>query len=305
MRVDRTSARCVLASSAHGTALYTFELEMPRIILAELSKHRALSITVESSRAVPFRAMAEKVRKQMFIPVMTQSQPGMQGYCTMQDPMLTDDWKQAGYNAIAAAEELHKAGVHKQVYNRLVENFTYCKAVVSGTEWDNFFNLRIHHAAEPHIRNLAIKIYEAMQEADVMELGGHDWHVPYIPRSMVPGVGLVYRHPETLEQLGFSDAIKLSVSLIAQTSYRTVDYSMEKANRIFNTCFKGDILHSVLAEHIARPSEDITDVSRQGNFTMWDQYRKTLSKECCWNFTDEMFQERIADINLKFGGNHG
>ena len=34
--------------------------------------------------------------------------------------------------------------LHKQIPNRLIEPFQMMKTVITGTDWDNFFNLRLH-----------------------------------------------------------------------------------------------------------------------------------------------------------------
>jgi len=50
-------------------ALITFELIMPRIILAEFNTHRAFSRNSASSRAIPAKKMIESVATDPFIPV--------------------------------------------------------------------------------------------------------------------------------------------------------------------------------------------------------------------------------------------
>ena len=51
--------------------------------------------------------------------------------------------------------------IHKQIANRLLEPFTTIKVIVSATEWDNFFSLRISPQAQQEILMLALLIRKA------------------------------------------------------------------------------------------------------------------------------------------------
>lgn len=233
------TAKCIGASLGNYKApLYTFECEIPRIIVAELNKHRALSNSIESSRAVPLEKMIDKVRDNMFIPVFTKNQAGMQGYKINKNPILSDIWEEAAMSAVDYAEELFmNHGIHKQVCNRLIENFTYVKCILSGTDWDNFFNLRIHHTAEPHIRELAIAIYKEMRATVPMKIEEGEWHVPYIERKRDQYGAIHYRHPETKESLTEDEAKDLSVAMCAQVSYRNIDSSDDKVRKVLDRLF--------------------------------------------------------------------
>ena len=52
-----------------GQRLTTFTVVFPRFILAELNTHRMLSRNSASSRARPFQAMLNDVRKDPFVPI--------------------------------------------------------------------------------------------------------------------------------------------------------------------------------------------------------------------------------------------
>ncbi len=138
----------------NGDRLTTMEIVFPRYILAELNTHRMLSKNSASSRAIPFSKMVQSVQDNPFIPYAFQKEhSGMQGmeYFTEEDDItyLTDMWIEGLNSAIERAKVLtnkeafiDKKGLTKQLANRPLEPFMYHKVLVSGTEWENFFNLR-------------------------------------------------------------------------------------------------------------------------------------------------------------------
>lgn len=123
----------------------------PRYILAELNTHRVLSKNSASSRAVPFKIMVQRIKDKPFVPVAWQKDhPGMQGteYFSQEDSeQLSFDWKEACKSAIEHANGFHsdlnnRGKVTKQIVNRLLEPYMWHQALITGTEWENFFKLR-------------------------------------------------------------------------------------------------------------------------------------------------------------------
>ena len=74
----------------------------------------------------------------------------------------------------------NEVGYHKQIVNRLTEPFQFIKVVVTATEWDNFFKLRLHEDAQPEIHELARCMLEAMEKSEPTYLEEDEWHLPYI-----------------------------------------------------------------------------------------------------------------------------
>lgn len=131
-----------------GNRLRTLEVVMPRYILAEFNTHRMLSRNSASSRAIPFDKMVNEVQERTFIPYAWQkNHKGMQGteYHTdfTYNHAAEQGWLRARDTAVFEANLLNNnCDITKQLANRLLEPFMYHKVLVSGTEWDNFFNLR-------------------------------------------------------------------------------------------------------------------------------------------------------------------
>ena len=150
--------------SPQGDRLTTFKITYPRIIHAEMCRHRILSRNTASSRAIPFEKMVKDVQENPFIPLAWQKEhKGMQGTEYITDEHIINHrrgvWIQARDRAIHSAQQLNDnltksystnelyrlegTGVTKQLCNRLLEPFVWTTELVSGTEWENFFELRM------------------------------------------------------------------------------------------------------------------------------------------------------------------
>jgi thymidylate synthase ThyX len=146
----------VIADSINlqGDRLTTFIVTFPRIILAEFNTHRMFSRNSASSRAIPFEKMVKSVQENPFIPIAWQKHhTGMQGSeyfsstempNTMEENWFENRWLEARDSAIQQAIIFNKAGVTKQLCNRLLEPFMWHTVIItSGKEGlENFFNLR-------------------------------------------------------------------------------------------------------------------------------------------------------------------
>jgi len=55
----------------------------------------------------------------------------------------------------------------------------YHTVIVTASEWQNFFALRAHEAAEIHIQRLAHKMLNVYNESDPNVLEPGDWHIPF------------------------------------------------------------------------------------------------------------------------------
>lgn len=126
--------------------IMTMIVTFPRFILAEVNTHRMLSKNSASSRAIPFEKMIEIVKANPFVPIAWQANhKGMQGteYLNKRDTEVCNSaWKMASIRAIEQAEYLATRGATKQLINRLLEPFMYHTAIITATEWENFFALR-------------------------------------------------------------------------------------------------------------------------------------------------------------------
>ena len=157
------------------------QVKYPRFILPQLNTHRVFSRSTASSRAVPTAKLIEMVRNEPVVPVhWGQNQAGMVAK-TQIDKAHADfakaEWTKAANVAADTAQLLAEIGVHKQVVNRILEPFMWAETIITATEWDNFFKLRIADDAQPEIQALAKAIKKAMDESVPVE---RIFHLPYL-----------------------------------------------------------------------------------------------------------------------------
>lgn len=243
-----TSAKVIADSiSEAGIRITTLELEYPLIIHGELMTHRMFSRNAASNRAIPTSKIIDQVVNNPFIPTYWgRNQPGMQAHEELDQQAIHNsimDWTDARDDAVFWARDLVEEGVHKQLANRLLMPFQYIKTIVTATEWDNFFRLRIHNAAQPEMQTLAIRMQEAMNYSCPKDLKPGEWHLPYVDFPGSRGKELV-----------LGKAIKCSVARCARVSYLNHDNStpdVEKDIALADMLLAAG--HMSPFEHIATP----------------------------------------------------
>ena len=176
---------CVLADSLNceGGRLTTFGIEFPREILAEVNTHTILSKNASSSRAIPVAKMIENIEKDPYIPEFAKNQKGMQAGNALENAELDCAlaiWNRAKEAAIEHAADMSLLGAHKQIANRIIENYGWTRQVITGTEWANFFGQRTHKDAHPAFQKLARLMYVAYGRSIPKGLINGQWHLPFI-----------------------------------------------------------------------------------------------------------------------------
>lgn len=274
---EQVSAKVIAHSKSKetGKEVITFELEFPRIVLAEFNTHNALSKNSSSSRAIPVLTMLEQVRKSPAMPVrFGAANKGMQDAGEHNELVIVsnelaeswggmypdDAWYYAANQAADLAQAFHEAGYAKQICNRLIEPFQRMKVVMTATELANFLWLRDHPAADPTIEALAKEIKKAYINSEAVELDVGDWHVPYFG-----GEGVGY----WLNGCGIElqEALDISASCCAQVSYRKLDDSAEKAKSVVDRLNLGvDITEPM---HVSPTEHQCTPIEKAGDY--WDE----------------------------------
>lgn len=177
-------AKVIAHSSSEGSPdLISLALRYPRFIHAELMTHRVFSRSASSSRAVPIWRMIRDVLRDPARPVAWGSnKPGMQagrGLTGLRLWIVQSIWMLGCYLAVALAWVAMKAGAHKQIVNRILEPWAHISVIVTATDWENFFSLRCHPAADPTMRALAEAMEDAIFRSTAKPLGWLEWHQPY------------------------------------------------------------------------------------------------------------------------------
>lgn len=283
------TAKIIADSITHaGARLTTMQLRYPRFIHAEELTHRLLSSGTEivlpdglmydrdlsrnasSSRAVPVPRLIQDVLDDTAMPIhWGKNQPGMQAREEHDAEVVigfgSDDfvygtpveaWCKARDKAITMAKAFHDAGYHKQVVNRLLEPFSHINVIVSATEWDNFFQLRLHPDAQPEIHQLAQRMLAAMEDSEPRRLGTGEWHLPYL---------------KTEDRIGrtLQEQIQISGARCARVSYWTHDG--KETDPAADMALAADLWNS---GHYSPFEHQATPLSGQhGNFKDWIQAR--------------------------------
>jgi thymidylate synthase ThyX len=240
----------------------------PRFILAEFNTHRMLSRNAASSRAIPTKKFIEKIEQDPVMPVhWGKNQSGMQAFSEISPsdiPVAETIWLQARDKMIFCAKELQSLNIHKQIINRLLEPWFSVTVIVTATDYDNFFKLRINENAQPEIFQLASLMKSKLLESTPKKIDIGSWHIPFADKhiSNVPKE---------------EDLLKIGVARCARVSYLTfegvIDYEKDYA---LHDQLKIDG-HWSPFEHCATP--DFSSDKSYGNFTGWKQYRKFFKEE--------------------------
>lgn len=292
------SAKVVADSVSHRVRLTSIEVTVPRYILAEINTHRVFSRNSASSRAIPVKTRVQQVRENPFVPEFTKNKSGMQADAVLADTVAEHAealWRSCAKTAADIAEDLASIEVHKQQANRVLEPYVWHTVLITSTEWDNFFALRLHKDAAPEIQRAAREMKEAMDKSTPRTLDVGEWHIPYLSE-------------EERELYSLPHQLKMSVARCAAVSYERqgVNKTPEEYARRHESLLRGG--HWSPFEHQAkvgsiqemkqyaywRPVAMATTASAAayswvhndmipvmiGNFAVpWVQYRKTFENE--------------------------
>jgi thymidylate synthase ThyX len=169
-------------------------------------------------------------------------------------------WNLARTDALRHARWLANLGTHKQIANRILEPFAHINVIVTATEWDNFFDLRDHPAAQPEIAELARVMRKALDESEPRVLGEGDWHLPYLTQDELAGALSLYDQP------------RVSAARCARVSYMTHDGAKPDAGKdlaLFEQL--ASERHMSPMEHQATPCDDWCR-----NFKGWRSFRAVM-----------------------------
>lgn len=255
--------------SEAGKRITTFQLKYPRWIHAELLTHRVFSRNASSSRAIPVRKMIEQVRNNPAMPIhWGKNQSGMQAKEELwgnELGMANHWWLIAAQEAAENARMMMHNNAHKQIVNRILEPFQHIHVVLTATDFDNFFELRIHEDAQPEIYALALTMKKVMEECETQVLKVGEWHLPYL-----------FDYEINHSDLSTEDLCKISAARCCRVSYLKHDGtqpSIEEDLKLFDRLVGSAPLHASPLEHQATPKNNHDSVPIS-NLKGWIQYRK-------------------------------
>lgn len=268
-----------------GDVIRTFRVVMPRFILSELNTHRMFSRNSSSSRAIPFNKMVEVIKEEPFVPIAVQlPHKGMQGseynnYTAQKQ--FNNDWENLARDLAASVEKLNRDhSVSKQLLNRILEPFMWQSVIITGTNFNNFFDLRAPNYQHPghsgrrylSFKELTAKFPEEYQKLDGLHEITHkcntspaEIHIQQVAALMYnadeetkatdldPGqLHLPFSPPEGVE-ITQEQHIAHCVAQAARVSYTTIQtaraFDIDKDVNLYNRLIEDR--HASPLEHVA------------------------------------------------------
>lgn len=303
-----------------GNRITTMELVFPRIILAEAKTHRIISGLEEqvevtqslglndeilfsrnsaSSRAIPFNKMVKEVKENPFIPIAwAKSHSGMQGteYFTDEKDIswFRMNHLKARDQAIERATDAHERGLSKQITNRYLEPFMWHKVLVTFTEIDNFFNLRlpVYDFGFNDGRTFkSIKEYEKSQTNEVLDWTGACGDFAY---NLVFNKGQSEIHMMCLAEAMYDALMESTPKLLKEGQYH-IPYEEQIKEQIKNELYNVNTHLSPNGNYIINYSqEDIMKISVV--YAAWVSYTTVGNGEKEFNYENII---RLYDKLLK------
>jgi thymidylate synthase ThyX len=282
--------------------LTTFQITFPRFILAEVNTHRMLSRNSASSRAIPVKKAIKMVEEDPFIPEeFGQNKAGMSWDASLDEVKSKRSrlvWEDAMKEAIYAAGVLDEMEVHKALANRILEPFKWHTAIITATEWSNFFGLRTDANAQPEFRKIALMMQELMQYSEPVVLQPGQWHLPLVQYHEMVNEAKLPTDCTGPISIDWEFWKKIAVGRCARVSYLTHDgkRELDKDVQLHDQLRTNG--HLSPFEHIATPCEPywneanklVPDMKFYGNFRGWWQYRK----EVAWESDFSKLKEQVA-----------
>lgn len=293
-------------SIANDQRITTVELTFPRFILAEVNTHRMFSRNSASSRAIPTEKIIERVQNEPFIPeTFNKRVKGMGVGEPLEDQKAAlDFWLWSRDYAVMAGEELLKLDVDKSRVNRLLEPFMWHTAIVTATDWDNFFALRDSEFAQPEFQIIAHMLREQMDAGDPVELYEDEWHLPLVNYEDEFCEAKETRHWEYWAWVSAGRCARSSYDKIHDAESKDASYAraeklkgaghmspFEHQARPFSNMDISRIgalktsLDLMVPDEIAKPEEikhkELLKKALEysGNFRYWHQFRKSFDGE--------------------------
>lgn len=145
--MNKINTEILADSICNGNRITSMILTIPQIIVKELLRHRMFSFSSSSMRAIPFKKVIQDIKENMFVPLAFQSHhSGMQGIEYLSGEKAEEakqQWIKTALRACDEAERLYNTGVTKQLCSRIIEPYGFARILVTATEFNNFFKLRM------------------------------------------------------------------------------------------------------------------------------------------------------------------
>ena len=205
---NNINVKIIKDSLIAGDRYITVETFYPRIIHSEVLRHRNISHSVASSRAIPTKRYIQDYVT--FIPTnLRKNEKGMSPsqYLESNDDkeIILNDYFQLMKHVSVCANKWSELALAKEQVNRILEPFSYVRDLMTFSlpDVEDVFLLRCHRDAQEEIRDLFSLIKEKIDQS---EPDRREVHFPY-----VDDIDFVNHKTE--------DLLKVSIARCARTSY--------------------------------------------------------------------------------------
>lgn len=289
--------------SPEGVRLTTFQVRYPHAIHKDVMTHRMLSRNFQSFRAFPPEKVIEEIIVDPFVPEVFDTRvKGMgQGEAHPDQDRAREIWNQHIDHSITMAKWMIETGLAKAQVNFVLQDLTWITGIISATDWDNFWALRLDTdedgkpMARPEVFKIVSMIREAYDAGEPRQLDVGQWHMPLVDNYESQWCW------EDDDPLEWNFYKKVSVGRCARVSYLTHDGKREnhKDIELHNRLLKSG--HMSPFEHVATPLTYWTEqknpginpaTTYSGNFRGWHQYRKDIPYES--NFGE--MKKRLSNV---------
>lgn len=193
-------AELIADTQWNGKRISTFRLTYPLFIHAQVLRHRAFSSSVSSARAIQPEKYRRLVEDNPVFPLQFGGgKKGMVAGPPVDYGAAAMVWATALDRSLDAHKVMAAMGVHQEVTNRLLAPFAHVVHLVTATEWDNWYDLRLADDAQPEVQELARQMQELHKQTPVQDTA----HRPFL----------------TPEEFCLPEASYVSAARCAQVSY--------------------------------------------------------------------------------------
>jgi hypothetical protein len=282
----------------NGVRLTTMEFDIWKPLLAEFNTHGLLgSRNFPSSRAIPWPKMREKILNHPHVPMFRKNNPGMQPGAPLSDEeqaIAAMDWLFMRDRVLQTVETMGaKDGlnIHKQWLNRALEPWIVVTGLVTATDWDNFFNLRLelnddgYPMAQDEFYFMTRAMKKALEESTPNRLEFGDWHLPYVNDIL----GTCYALRAIDVEDSYNNLAMVSAGMCATVSYDNLGNGIDhikdykRATEMLLPFGHMSVFqHQAICRDKCDIDGDYTANQFSGQLRGWVQFRKTLRNEGCW-----------------------
>jgi hypothetical protein len=272
--------------SEAGQKVVTVALKYGLIIHAEFLRHRQLTRCVKSNRAIPMKVIRREVLTDPYVPVFFgQNKAGMVASTQAKSPLVsTFLWKSARIPVCGMHWLMEKAGVHKEITNRILSPWQWVRETVTATELEGLYTLRLHKDAQRDIQEIVRVMKEAIDNTTPTLLKYGEFHTPYVDKTRGVSGRMRYWDNGVGHELTVEEAIKCSAARCARSSYDKHDgttTTKEIDIPLYEQLIESEPSHESPVEHVCTPLLDEsmathTDMQRglwSANFRGWAQWR--------------------------------